>query len=94
MNKNAATTSTSSDGKLPKSYKRTLVVTQVAGVLMIILSSLWMGKFDDGFRLPEEPGIYYAYHVLLMTCSVIEVLAVSAAETCCMEFFAPGCEVR
>ncbi|EYC36863.1 hypothetical protein Y032_0850g2684 [Ancylostoma ceylanicum] len=70
MNKNAATTSTSSDGKLPKSYKRTLVVTQVAGVLMIILSSLWMGKFDDGFRLPEEPGIYYAYHVLLMTCSI------------------------
>ncbi|KAL6742677.1 hypothetical protein Aduo_015803 [Ancylostoma duodenale] len=28
------------------------------------------GKFDDGFRLPEEPQIYYAYHVLLMTCSI------------------------
>ena len=47
------------------------IVSQVVGVSMVILMSIWTGHFMGGFTGQSNPGLEFNWHPLLLTISLV-----------------------
>jgi len=47
------------------------IVSQVVGVSMVVLMSIWTGHFMGGFTGQSNPGLEFNWHPLLLTISLV-----------------------
>jgi cytochrome b-561 len=47
------------------------ILTQIVGLIMVILVGVWMGNYRGGFAWNSNPSIQFNYHPLFMTIGLI-----------------------
>lgn len=58
-----------------KGFMGVLILTQVIGLIAVILVAVWTVHYKGGFAWRSDPGLEFNWHPLLMTVGMIFLFA-------------------